>query len=93
MSATGGENHAGPGWPKPRLSTQEDSNGGDEAIGPGPHATGTRSAALLRDPHEEFYSAFVKVQVAPKPAGPRFFGGLAAHCIEGGPARETAELA
>ncbi|WP_208457701.1 hypothetical protein, partial [Burkholderia pyrrocinia] len=29
MTATGGENHAGPGWPKPRLSGREDSNGGD----------------------------------------------------------------
>ncbi len=28
MTATGGGNHAGPGWPKPRLSGREDSNGG-----------------------------------------------------------------
>ncbi|WP_413769405.1 PDZ domain-containing protein, partial [Burkholderia vietnamiensis] len=27
MTATGGGNHAGPGWPKPRLSGREDSNG------------------------------------------------------------------
>lgn len=27
MTATGGENHAGPGWPKPQLSGREDSNG------------------------------------------------------------------
>ncbi|RZF26761.1 AraC family transcriptional regulator, partial [Paraburkholderia sp. UYCP14C] len=27
--ATGGENHAGPGWPNPQLSGSEDSNGGD----------------------------------------------------------------
>ncbi|KVG18920.1 hypothetical protein WJ28_06175, partial [Burkholderia thailandensis] len=26
--ATGGENHAEPGWPKPQLSGREDSNGG-----------------------------------------------------------------
>jgi hypothetical protein len=26
--ATGGGNHAEPGWPKPRLSGSEDSNGG-----------------------------------------------------------------
>ncbi|MDO3554912.1 hypothetical protein, partial [Ralstonia pseudosolanacearum] len=25
---TGGSNHAGPGWPKPRLLGHEDSNGG-----------------------------------------------------------------
>ncbi|WP_249172284.1 hypothetical protein, partial [Burkholderia vietnamiensis] len=30
MTATGGGNHAGPGWPKPRLSGREDSNGGEE---------------------------------------------------------------
>jgi len=29
MTATGGENHAGPSWPNPRLSRSEDSNGGD----------------------------------------------------------------
>uniref|UniRef100_UPI001A8D4240 pyridoxal-phosphate dependent enzyme n=1 Tax=Trinickia mobilis TaxID=2816356 RepID=UPI001A8D4240 len=28
--ATGGGNHAGPGWPKPRLSGHEDSNGGNK---------------------------------------------------------------
>ncbi|MCA8037810.1 hypothetical protein LGM46_33105, partial [Burkholderia arboris] len=27
MTATGGGNHAGPGWPKPQLSGREDSNG------------------------------------------------------------------
>jgi hypothetical protein len=29
IEATGGENHAGPGWPNPQLSASEDSNGGD----------------------------------------------------------------
>ncbi|MEF2253333.1 TonB-dependent receptor, partial [Ralstonia solanacearum] len=33
--ATGGGNHAGPGWPKPRLLGHEDSNGGLQGVGIG----------------------------------------------------------
>lgn len=31
MTATGGENHSGSGWPKPQLLRREDSNGGGSA--------------------------------------------------------------
>lgn len=45
MTATGGGNHAGPGWPKPRLSGREDSNRAAADATSGAGATGKRFAS------------------------------------------------